>query len=128
MDEDEVCYGDKVELNDDQTGIVKYIGSISQGDPSNGKNKNGIYYGIHLSTKTGSHNGTVKGRKYFECPSKHGIFVRLKDISEVIKKSKDKSTRYHINERIYIKNKQCLGTIRYIGMCQYLDIDDNSNS
>ena len=56
MDEDEVCYGDKVELNDDQTGIIKYIGSISQGDSSNGKNKNGI----HLSTKTGSHDGTVK--------------------------------------------------------------------
>ena len=127
MDESDVCYGDKVELNDDQTGIIKYIGTISAGDPSHGKNKNGIYYGVHLSTKTGSHNGTVKGRKYFQCPHKYGIFVRLKDISEIIKKSKDKSSRYHMNQRIYIKDKQCLGTIRYIGLCQYLDNDQNNN-
>ena len=108
MDESQVCYGDKVELNDDQTGIIKFIGSISAGDPSHGKNKNGIYYGVHLSTKTGSHNGTVKGRKYFQCPPKYGIFVRLKDISQIIKKSKDKSTRYHMNQTIYIKNKRCI--------------------
>ena len=120
LQECDICYGDKVELNNDQTGIVKYIGTLSQGDPSLGRNKNGIYYGIYLLTKTGSHNGSVKGRKYFECPKGFGIFVRFRDITNVIKTSKDKGTRYHMNQRIFIKNKQCMGTIRYIGLCQYL--------
>eukprot|EP01083_Nonionella_stella_P266775 901979_1 len=102
MNECDVCYGDKVELNDSEQGIIVYIGEISSGNPTNGKNKSGIYYGIHLESKSGYHNGTVKGRKYFECPLKYGIFVRLKDIYKVIRKSSLTRTRYHYNQKIYI--------------------------
>ena len=55
----EVRYGDKIQLQDDEIGVVKFIGEISDGIPENGKNKKGIYFGISLKSKNGSHNGEV---------------------------------------------------------------------
>ena len=37
--------------------------------------------GVALSEDVGKHNGTVKGRKYFVCPDKHGVFVPLRKVS-----------------------------------------------
>eukprot|EP00483_Globobulimina_turgida_P008545 UN08562 len=127
MNESDVHYGDKIQLNDNQQGQIAYIGEISSGNPSTGKNKKGIYYGIHLQSKSGAHNGTVKGRKYFDCPPKHGIFVRLKDIDKIIKKSTQAHTNYHYNQEIYIKNKSQIGIIKYIGLCSHLDLNSQNS-
>eukprot|EP01083_Nonionella_stella_P097613 274365_1 len=126
MDECELCYGDQVQLIDEQIGTIRYIGEISYGHPSKGKNKNGIFYGIELKSKTGQHNGSIRGRIYFKCAPRLGIFVRIKDIECILKTSKHKSTRYHINQLIFIKNKEQLGTIRYIGLCPHLDTSHNA--
>ena len=42
-----------------------------------------ILCGVALVEKLGKHNGTVKGRCYFKCPDKHGVFVHLRKVSPV---------------------------------------------
>lgn len=37
--------------------------------------------GVALLEALGKHNGTVKGRQYFECEDKHGVFVPLRKVS-----------------------------------------------
>lgn len=37
--------------------------------------------GIAFDEPLGRHNGTVKGKKYFECADKHGALVRGKNVT-----------------------------------------------
>mmetsp|Transcript_14945 Transcript_14945/g.29063 ORF Transcript_14945/g.29063 Transcript_14945/m.29063 type:complete len:272 (-) Transcript_14945:269-1084(-) len=37
---------------------------------------NGYWIGVHLDEPLGKSNGTVKGKKFFEVPEKHGAFIR----------------------------------------------------
>jgi len=121
MNEADVCYGDLVRLCSEEVGIVQYIGSVSAGDPLLGVNRIGVYYGIALQyNAAGSHNGTVRGRLYFQCQSKHGLFVRLSEIEAVLHQNTDPSTRYHINQKVLIRSRRQIGSIRYIGLCQRL--------
>jgi len=49
-------------------GIVKFIGRTHFSE--------GEWFGAHLDEPLGKNDGTVRGKKYFECPMNHGIFVR----------------------------------------------------
>jgi Ca2+-binding EF-hand superfamily protein/diadenosine tetraphosphatase ApaH/serine/threonine PP2A family protein phosphatase len=40
----------------------------------------GEWVGVELDKPTGKHNGTVQGKKYFECKAMHGMFVRPNDV------------------------------------------------
>ncbi|XP_071499016.1 uncharacterized protein [Diadema antillarum] len=48
-------------------GTVKYKGGLT--------NVTGDWVGIELDEPVGKHNGLYKGRQYFSCRNKHGIFV-----------------------------------------------------
>lgn len=48
-------------------GTVKYIGAV-EGLP-------GEQLGIHLDQPKGKHDGSHGGKKYFDCPTGHGIFA-----------------------------------------------------
>jgi tubulin-folding cofactor B len=50
-------------------GKVAYIGKVH---PLGA----GYWIGVILDEPSGDSNGTVKGRKLFECPNKFGIFTR----------------------------------------------------
>lgn len=50
-------------------GTVRFIGKINELAP-------GYWVGIEYDEPAGRHNGVVKGTRYFECPSNHGVFVR----------------------------------------------------
>ncbi|KAG8442351.1 hypothetical protein GDO86_011230 [Hymenochirus boettgeri] len=60
--------GDQVYLGENKTGTVRYIGTVDF--------SHGIWVGVELHTQLGKHDGTVKGKEYFSCKPKHGVFVR----------------------------------------------------
>ncbi|XP_038245610.1 kinesin-like protein KIF13A isoform X2 [Dermochelys coriacea] len=63
-----VAVGEQVCLGSNKTGTVRYIGPVDFSA--------GIWVGVELSVQLGKHDGTVKGREYFHCKPRHGLFVR----------------------------------------------------
>lgn len=60
-------------------GILRYIGPVD--------GVLGTFCGIELSDATGKNDGSVKGKSYFECAPKHGVFVK-KELVVVIPATK----------------------------------------
>ena len=56
--------------SDARRGTVSYIGPVPE-IPGVGS-----WIGVTLDEPTGKNNGTVKGKRYFECGNNHGVFVR----------------------------------------------------
>jgi tubulin-folding cofactor B len=57
-------------------GTVMYVGEAKEG----GGLGPGHWVGVKFDEPLGKHDGSVKGVKYFECPAKHGAFVRGKNL------------------------------------------------
>ena len=57
-------------------GVIKYIGVPSWAKP--GK----VYYGLELSKKKGTSNGTNQGVQYFETKLQYGIYVPSKGVKK----------------------------------------------
>ncbi|KAM4687962.1 kinesin-like protein KIF13A [Discoglossus pictus] len=60
--------GDQVCIGDNKFGTVRYIGRVDF--------SRGIWVGVELHAQLGKHDGSVKGKEYFRCKPKHGVFVR----------------------------------------------------
>ncbi|XP_071660705.1 kinesin-like protein KIF13A isoform X3 [Patagioenas fasciata] len=63
-----VAVGEQVCVGSNKMGTVRYVGMVDFSA--------GIWVGVELNVQLGKHNGTVKGREYFHCKPRHGIFVR----------------------------------------------------
>ena len=66
--------GYEVELTDELSGYIRYIGKIKA---SNGKIKKGIFYGIELSEPKGRTDGFINGKRYFTTKPLHAVFVKF---------------------------------------------------
>jgi tubulin-specific chaperone B len=55
---------------DARRGTVSYIGTVPE-IPGLGS-----WVGVTLDEPTGKNNGSVKGKKYFDCGNNYGVFVR----------------------------------------------------
>uniref|UniRef100_A0A7S2TV24 CAP-Gly domain-containing protein n=1 Tax=Lotharella oceanica TaxID=641309 RepID=A0A7S2TV24_9EUKA len=69
-----ITVGQKVTTVDGRRGIVRYLGKLHCAK--------GNWVGLELFSATGSHSGMVKGKRYFECPKKRGLMLRLDKIKE----------------------------------------------
>jgi dynactin 1 len=49
-------------------GVVRFMGTVDF--------STGIWVGLELPDASGKNDGSVQGRKYFSCKSRHGLFVR----------------------------------------------------
>eukprot|EP01084_Bolivina_argentea_P005324 10063_1 len=108
-----VTVGDDVDLTNDLSGTVRFIGTVYQ--------RKGIYYGIELSKSKGKTNGTISNIRYFKCKIKRGLFLRRSRITHIHpKQNAMRSHRIGINEliQITINNKNAYGNVRYIGIPQ----------
>lgn len=62
--------GQRCRLNPgDKRGVIQYVGKVPEAQP-------GYFIGIELDEPLGKNNGSVKGKQYFECAPKYGVFVR----------------------------------------------------
>lgn len=76
---------DRITLKNNMSGIIRYIGSI--------EGREGEWVGLELEESKGSNDGSVEGKRYFECQAKHGLFVKYNKLAGGITKLKDKMTR-----------------------------------
>lgn len=51
-----------------KSGTVRFVGTTSF--------QTGKWVGIELDTPNGKNSGVVQGKRYFECRTNHGVFVR----------------------------------------------------
>ncbi|KAF2219298.1 CAP Gly-rich domain-containing protein, partial [Elsinoe ampelina] len=56
--------------SDSRRGIVRHVGNVPEIPGL------GAWIGVALDEPTGKNDGSVNGTRYFDCPSKHGVFVR----------------------------------------------------
>uniref|UniRef100_A0A8C3E4S2 Kinesin family member 13A n=1 Tax=Corvus moneduloides TaxID=1196302 RepID=A0A8C3E4S2_CORMO len=63
-----VAVGEQVCVGSNKMGTVRYVGTVDFSA--------GIWVGVELSVQLGKHDGIVKGREYFHCKPRHGVFVR----------------------------------------------------
>ncbi|KAH0617897.1 hypothetical protein JD844_016616 [Phrynosoma platyrhinos] len=63
-----VAVGEQVYIGSDKTGIVRYVGPVDFSTST--------WVGVELHFPVGKHDGTVKGKEYFRCKPRHGVFVR----------------------------------------------------
>ncbi|MQM04348.1 hypothetical protein Taro_037142 [Colocasia esculenta] len=62
--------GDRCEIQPgEKRGVVKFVGKGETLAP-------GFWVGVELDEPLGKHDGTVKGKRYFECPPQHGLLLR----------------------------------------------------
>ncbi|CAL1689353.1 unnamed protein product [Lasius platythorax] len=67
---DELKIGDRVivsSMHGSKTGVLKYQGPTDFAG--------GEWYGVELDEPIGKNDGSVCGKRYFECPPKHGLFT-----------------------------------------------------
>ena len=69
---DGIHVGDFVEVDDERSGVVRYIGAT--------KFASGTWVGIEAANPNGRSDGTVAGVEYFQCKHKHGIFVPIEKV------------------------------------------------
>ena len=78
-------------------GIIRYIGNTHFAPP------NAVFCGLELYTASGKNDGAVEGVRYFQCPSKFGLFVAIdrvtfKPTKELVspKKSNSKQSKHSV--------------------------------
>ena len=68
--------GQKIELSDGRTGTVQFLGNTHFAD--------GSWLGLVLDDRSGKNDGAVQGKRYFQCESGRGMFVRPSAIAEIL--------------------------------------------
>ena len=80
------------------------------------KGEKGRFYGIELDE---TNKGKNNGNGYFKCDKKKGVFVQKTDIKETSNKKKKKRVDITYGDKVKLKKKGCVGTVRFIGEAHF---------
>lgn len=58
----------------DRRGTIRFVGQAPMG-------RGGVWVGVELDEPTGKGDGSVDGRRYFSCATKHAVFVRADKVT-----------------------------------------------
>ena len=81
----ELDVGQTVELNDGRVAVVRFAGSLHF--------TTGGFVGVELDEPTGLNDGSVKGKRYFDCKPKHGQFVKPNAVATIVDQPTPKPTK-----------------------------------
>jgi len=95
-----VKVGQTVRLTKDRVGFVRFKGRT--------KFSIGEWYGVELFDVLSAtrHNGTVFGKKYFNCPRNRGLFVRRECILEIVRPQSVKKVLRELEEKQLRRRKE----------------------
>ena len=65
-----------VVLNKGSEGKLRYLGTIEGTEEK-------IWAGVELDEAVGRNDGNAKGRRYFQCPENHGLFVDARRVQSM---------------------------------------------
>lgn len=68
---------DRITLKNNLHGVVRYIGAVE------GRSEDWV--GIELDEACGSNDGSINGKRYFQCGGNHGLFVKYKKLTQRMK-------------------------------------------
>ena len=105
--------GDKVFLDEKGNGEVKFIGHTNFGQ--------GMFYGLMMDEPVGTHNGTLNGEQYFECPAKHGIFARKGKLKKVELEDAKTAKEVEIDDLVLLP-EYGTGNVKFVGTVEFLPI------
>jgi dynactin 1 len=75
MSDSKLNLGDRVDVNG-VAGTIRFVGTTAFAL--------GKWVGVELDEPNGKNDGTVVGKKYFDCPPSHGVFVRAAQVKALI--------------------------------------------
>ncbi|XP_075682711.1 kinesin-like protein KIF13A isoform X2 [Rhinoderma darwinii] len=95
--------GDQVCIGDNKFGTVRYIGTVDF--------SRGVWVGVELHVQLGKHDGTVKGKEYFRCKPKYGVFVRPNRLTKALGPT-NRDNGSTLREQAYNPDKRRSATLK----------------
>lgn len=71
--------GDRVLVHGETAGVVRYVGDLDSGYTNDQ-----VYVGVKLDDPVGEHDGVYMDKRFFKCPSRHGIIVPIEAIHVLV--------------------------------------------
>eukprot|EP00794_Sanderia_malayensis_P012185 gene12185-13443_t len=68
--------GDTVQLGTGKAAKVRFLGETKFAD--------GLWAGLELNIAEGKNNGSVNGISYFDCPPRHGLFIKAEKLTAML--------------------------------------------
>ena len=68
-----LCWGLPISVISGAEGVVAYIGPVHYA--------NGEFAGVVMGPGLGKNDGSIKGKRYFDCPAGQGLMVKLRDLT-----------------------------------------------
>lgn len=75
-----LAVGQAIELNDGRHAVIRFLGATAFAP--------GEWVGVELDDPSGKNDGSIKGDRYFDCETNHGMFLRPTGVGQILEQPK----------------------------------------